>query len=243
MTLDIEFDGLTEGINALPEIFESHPSLNIIIISGKLSKAEVSGQLFRFTKDNVLKGKRWARHFDVLDKKDTKTEALRRAYSFSSRQRGGIEKLRDLFLLAESYIEKGMIDKCLEVYQKIQSLVPNEPESRENITLFQHGLSADLAHEYYQKGEKVIASLLLGHHIENQLKAYTAAVLGASFPALSDCFKALDRTRPFTHYKKGLFQSLLRLRNKAIHQPAEIEENDFSLAQKSLKLLEETLLS
>ena len=74
MTLDIEFDRMNEGIDVLPEIFENYPTLNVIIISGKLNKAEVSEELFRFTKDNVLKGKRWARHFDVLDKKDDKTE-------------------------------------------------------------------------------------------------------------------------------------------------------------------------
>jgi CheY-like chemotaxis protein len=243
MTLDIEFDRMTEGIDALPEIFESHPTLNIIIISGKLNKGEVSEQLFRFTKDNVLKGKRWARHFDVLDKKDDKTEALQRAYSFATRQKEGTEKLRELFLLAESFLEKNMIDKCLEVYQKIQSLVPDELESGENINIFKGGLSADYALEYFRKGEKIIASLLLGHYIENQLKAYTAAVLGASFPALSDCLKALEQTSHFSEYKKGLFQLLVRLRNMAIHKPATIDEQDFSLAEKKLKSLEETLTS
>src|SRR5512135_3766683 len=104
MTLDIEFDRMNEGIDALPEIFESHPTLSVIIVSGKLNKSEVSEQLFRFTKNNVLKGKRWARHFDVLDKKDDKTEALLRAYSFASLQSGSAGKLRELFLLAESYM-------------------------------------------------------------------------------------------------------------------------------------------
>lgn len=70
MTLDIEFDRMNEGIDALPEIFETWPTLSIVIVSGKLNKSEVAEQLFRFTKDNVLKGKRWSRHFDVLDKKD-----------------------------------------------------------------------------------------------------------------------------------------------------------------------------
>lgn len=242
LTLDIEFDRMTEGIDALPEIFESHPTLSIIIISGKLNKSEVSEQLFRFTKDNVLKGKRWARHFDVLDKKDNKTEALQQAYSFASRQKGGAEKLRELFLLAESYMERDMIDKCLEVYQKIQSLVPDDPESRENVAIFKGGLTADYALEYYRKGDKVISSLLLGHYVETQLKAYTSAALGVSFPALSDCLKALEQTGHFSHYKKELFQTLLRLRNMAIHQPTTIDENDFSLVKKNLKLLEETLL-
>ena len=242
MTLDIEFDRMTEGIDALPEIFENYPTLNIIVISGKLNKSEVSEQLFRFTKHNVLKGKRWARHFDVLDKKDDKTEALQRAYFFASKQKEGTEKLRELFLLAESYIEKDMIDKCLEVYQKIQNLVPNELESRENISIFKGSLSSDYALEYYETGEKVIASLLLGHYIEKQLKAYTGAVLGGSFPALSDCLKALDQSGRVSQSKKGKFQLLLRLRNKAIHQPATIEKEDFSLAKKTLKSLEETLV-
>ncbi len=115
MTLDIEFDKMNEGIDALPELFETHPTLNIIVISGKLDKSEVSERLFRFTKDNVLKGKRWARHFDVLDKKDDKTEALQRAFAFAVKQREGADSIRELFLLAESYLEKNMLDKCLEV--------------------------------------------------------------------------------------------------------------------------------
>lgn len=102
ITLDIEFDRMNEGIDVLPEIFENCPALNIIIISGKLNESEVSEQLFRFTKDNVLKGKRWARHFDVLDKKDGKTEALWRAYSLSFKQREGSDKVKELFLLAEA---------------------------------------------------------------------------------------------------------------------------------------------
>lgn len=241
MTLDIEFDRMTEGIDALPEIFENYPTLSIIVISGKLNKSEVSEQLFRFTKDNVLKGKRWARHFDVLDKKDDKTEALRRAYSFAAQQREGSDKLRELFLLAESYLEKDMTDKCLEVYQKIQRLVPDEPESGENINIFKGCLSVDYALEYFRKGEKVIASLLLGHYIEQQLKAYSVAVLGGSFPSLSDCLKALEQSSRLSQHRKAVFQLLLRLRNKAIHQPAAVEEGDFSLAKKKLRSLEETL--
>src|SRR5512135_3457909 len=135
MTLDIEFDRMTEGIDVLPEIFENYPTLNIIIISGKLNKSEVSEQLFRFTKDNVLKGKRWARHFDVLDKKDDKTDALRRAYSFSFKQQEGPAKVKELFLLAEAYLEKNMIDRCMEIYQRIQNMFPGEIESHENINI------------------------------------------------------------------------------------------------------------
>ena len=163
MTLDIEFDRMNEGIDALPELFETHPTLNIIVISGKLDKSEVSERLFRFTKDNVLKGKRWARHFDVLDKKDDKTEALRRAYDFASKQREGADSIRELFLLAESYLEKNMLDKCLEVYQKIQRLAPGDIESRENIGIVKGDVSAEQALEYYRSGEKVVASLLLGY--------------------------------------------------------------------------------
>jgi CheY-like chemotaxis protein len=123
LTLDIEFDKMNEGIDELPGIFEEYPTLNIIVVSGKLNKSEVSEQLFRFTKDNFLKSKRWARHFDVLDKKDDKTEALRRAYSFAFKQKGASDKVRDLFLLAESYLGKEELDKCLEVYQKIQTRI------------------------------------------------------------------------------------------------------------------------
>jgi len=238
MTLDIEFDKMTEGIDALPEIFESYPTLNIIIISGKLNKSEVLEQLFRFTKDNVLKGKRWARHFDVLDKKDDKKEAMQRAYSFAFRQKEASDNIRDLFLLAESYLEKDEIDKCLEVYQKIQSLAPGEYESKENINIFEDNVSLERALEYYRKGEKVIASLLLGHHLERQLKTYTRKIAGRSVPGLYDCLKELERSHRFSPFKKSLFQQVLRIRNKAIHSPTTISEEDFDMAVKDLKLLE-----
>jgi CheY-like chemotaxis protein len=241
MTLDIEFDRLNEGINALPEIFENYPTLNIIIISGKLNKREVSEQLFRFTKDNVLKGKRWARHFDVLDKKDDKTEALRHAYSFAFSQRDSADKVRELFLLAESYLEKNMIDKCLEVYQKIQNVAPGESESDENIHIFKGSISADDALEYFRRGDKVVASLILGHYLESQLKQFTNILLGHTYPALSDCLRALQRSSRMSSYRNWLFQQLLRLRNRAIHQPTEISEKDFDSAIKNQKLLEDTL--
>ena len=240
LTLDIEFDRLNEGMSALPEIFENYPTLNIIVISGKLNKVEVSEQLFRFTKDNVLKGKRWARHFDVMDKKDDKTDALQRAFSFAVRQKESAGNIRELFLLAESYLEENMIDKCLEVYQRIQNLVPGEQESNENIRMFKGEISAEYIEEFYKKGERVVASLLLGHYLEGRLKVFTSALLGRSFPALSDCLKALENTHLISQYHKGLFQQLLRLRNKAIHHPAEISKKDFTASVRTLKLLEET---
>ena len=135
LTLDIEFDRLNEGIDALPEIFEKYPTLNIIIISGRLNKNEITNQLFRFTKDNVLKGKRWVRHFDVLDKKDNKKDALQRAYAFAFKQKEAAGKVRDMFVLAESLLEKNDVDKCIEVYKKIQDVAPGELESQENIKL------------------------------------------------------------------------------------------------------------
>lgn len=241
MTLDIEFDRMNEGIDALPEIFETWPTLNIIIISGKLNKSEVSQQLFRFTKDNVLKGKRWSRHFDVLDKKDDKTEAFRRAYSFAVSQREGAEGVRELFLLAESYLEKGMLDRCIEIYQKIQSLIPGDTESGENIAIFKGGLSVDAAHEYFERGETIVASLLLGYYIESRLKEYTAVFIGCSYPSLADCLRMLEENRSFSQYRKGIFSRLARLRNKAIHEPTTLCEQDFDNAAKDLGLLGETL--
>ncbi len=241
LTLDIEFDRMNEGIDALPEIFETWPRLNIIIISGKLNKSEVAEQLFRFTKDNVLKGKRWSRHFDVLDKKDDKTEAFRRAYSFAASQREGADKVRELFLLAESYLEKGMLDKCIEIYQKIQSLVPGDAESGENIAIFKGGLSVEAARDYFEKGESIVASLLLGYFIESRLKEYTAAFIGCSYPSLADCMKMLEENRGFSSYRKGIFSRLARLRNKAIHEPAALSGQDFDDAAKDLELLGETL--
>jgi CheY-like chemotaxis protein len=241
LTLDIEFDRMNEGIDALPEIFENYPTLNIIIVSGKLNKSEVMERLFRFTKDNVLKGKRWARHFDVLDKKDDKAEALKRAHGFAVQQREGAERIRELFLLAESYLETGMIEKCLEVYQKIQNLIPGEPESKENIGIFRSSLSVEHARDYFRKGDLLVAALLLGYYIENRLKGYTAAVHGSSFPSLSDCLTILEEKHHLSNYRKGLFLRLLKLRNLAIHEPASVSENDFEIAEKNLDLLEETV--
>lgn len=239
MTLDIEFDRMTEGIDALPELFETYPTLNIIVISGKLDKNEVSERLFRFTKDNVLKGKRWARHFDVLDKKDPKTEAIQRAYTFALQQREGRDSIRELFLLAESYLEKNMLDKCLEVYQKIQLLAPGERESRENIRIVKGDVSVEQALEYFRSGETVVASLLLGYHIENRLRAFTAQVLGRTYPILSEGFKEMEQHRQISHFRKELFSDLLGVRNRAIHQPAALLETDFKTAEKKLTLLDE----
>jgi CheY-like chemotaxis protein len=239
MTLDIEFDRMTEGIDALPEIFETYPALNIIVISGKLDKGEVSDRLFRFTKDNVLKGKRWARHFDVLEKKDEKTEAIGRAHAFARKQQEGADSLRELFLLAESYLEKNMIDKCLEVYQRIQHLAPGDTEATENIRIVKGDVSAEQAYEYYRAGERVVAALLLGYHLENHLRAFIRDTLGRTYPTLSEGLKEMQRGRRLSKYRNDLFSELLGLRNKAIHQPASVSEADFQTAARKLGLLEE----
>jgi CheY-like chemotaxis protein len=241
LTLDIEFDRMDAGIDILPELFETYPTLNIIVISGKLDKREVSERLFRFTKDNVLKGKRWARHFDVLDKKDDKAEAIRRAYEFALKQREGVDGVRELFLLAESYLEKNMLDKCLEVYQKIQRLAPGETESTENIRLVKGGMSLEQILETYRTGEKVVAALLMGYQLEKRLMAYTAAVIGRTFPVLSDCVKEMDQAGRITSQNKNLFRDLLGVRNRAIHRPASILETDFMNAKTKLERLEETV--
>jgi len=239
MTLDIEFDRMTEGIDVLPEIFETYPGLNIIVISGKLDKQEVSERLFRFTKDNVLKGKRWARHFDVLDKKDDKAEAIRRAYAFARQQQEGADNVRELFLLAESYLEKNMLDKCLEVYQKIQHLAPHDAESTENIRIIRGEVSAEQALEYFRAGERIVAALLLGYYLENRLKSVTASTLGRTYAVLSEGLQEMQKRNMITRYRYGLFGDLLGLRNKAIHQPATMVENDFQTAIKKLAQLEE----
>ena len=242
MTLDIEFDRMNEGVDALPDLFESYPSLNIIIVSGKLDKGEVSERLFRFTKDNVLKGKRWARHFDVLDKKDPKIDPIRRAYDFSKRQQEGADGIRDLFLLAESYLEKNMLDKCLEVYQKIQQLAPGEPESTENIRIIRGDVSAVQALDYFRSGDHVVAALLLGYALESRLKAFTVAAVGHTYPVLSENLRTMQQTHKISRSKQAVFSDLLILRNKAIHQPADIKEIDFQTAIKKIDLLEEGTL-
>jgi CheY-like chemotaxis protein len=238
LTLDIEFDRMDEGIDALPEIFESYPTLNIIVVSGKLNKAEVSERLFKFTRDNVLKGKRWARHFDVLDKKDDKTEALKEAYRFAFRQQDVSEKVRDLLLVAEDHMEKGQVDKCVEVYEKIQGLAPGEHESEENVRIMKGDAAFRQAQAYMRKGENVVAALLLGHYLESNLKAFTRRRLKRSIPGLYDCLKELERAHRIGSFKRDLFQKILKLRNKAIHHPGSITEEDFEKASKDLKLLE-----
>jgi CheY-like chemotaxis protein len=239
MTLDIQFDRLNEGIDALPEFFETYPTLNIVMVSGKLDKSEVTNRLFRFTKDNILKGKRWARHFDVLDKKDDKTEALQRAYAFAVKQHTGGDRIRELFLLAESYLEKDMIDKCIEIYQDLQRLVPGDLESQENINIFQGDISVSQALEYYRRGEKVVAALLLGYLIQKKLKNFTERVLGYSRITLAECGRELEKHGRIKKYQLVVFQKLIQLRNQAIHQPSSLTEMDFDSGNNNLEALEE----
>ena len=239
MTLDIEFDRMTEGVDVLPEVFETYPGLNIIVVSGKLDKTEVSERLFRFTKDNVLKGKRWARHFDVLDKKDDKAEAIRRAYSFSRQQQEGADNVRHLFLLAESYLDRNMLDKCIEVYQKIQHLAPHDEESTENLRIVRGELSVEQALGYYRAGERVVAALLLGHFLERRLKAYMADRLGRTTAVLLDGLRVMQHEGRITRSRADLFSELMGLRNKAVHQPTALTEADFQMATRKLDLLED----
>ncbi len=238
LTLDIEFDRMDEGIDALPGIFEKYPTLNVIVISGKLNKAEVMERLFRFTRENVLKGKRWARHFDVLDKKDDKADAIREAYGFALRQQETGEKVRDMILLAEEHMEKGEVDRVLDVYEKIQGLAPGERESEENVRIMKGDEALRQAQAYMRRGENIVAALLLGHYLETRLKVFTRKLLGRSVPGLYDCLKELEKANRIGRFKKDLFQQVLRLRNKAIHHPGTITEEDFARASKDLKLLE-----
>jgi len=73
------------------------------------------------------------------------------------------------------------------------------------------------------------------------LKTFTSIIIGHSLPSLADCLREMERSRRITHYRKGLFHQLLRLRNKAIHQPTVISERDFDAAARNLKLLEDAL--
>lgn len=238
LTLDIEFDRLNEGIDVLPVIFEEHPTLNIIVISGKLDKSEVTAQLFRFTKDNVLKCKRWVRHFDVLDKKDDKKEAVQRAYAFAMKQKEVVDNVHDLFKLAESYLEKEEMDKCVEVYKKIQLMVPGETESGENIKILDGPVSQEQILHYMRTGDKIVASLLLGHYIEIRLKTFTRKRIGRAYVVLSECLKELERARRIKSFKSDLFSKMLRVRNKAIHKPSAIADEDVQSVFDALKLLE-----
>ena len=238
LTLDIEFDRMTEGIDALPEIFETHPSLNIIVISGKLDKWAVAERLLSFTRDNVLKGKRWVRHFDMLDKKDDKTGALRRAHAFALHQREGASRLRGLFLQAEAYLEKNMIEKCLEVYHEIQRLAPGDTESVENIAIVGGGLSAEFARKYFRAGETIVGAILMGHLIDNRLQSFTRSFLGRVFPSLSEALEEMEQSGRISRHRRTSFRNLLGLRTKALHHPASVTESDLEAAAKQLKILE-----
>jgi CheY-like chemotaxis protein len=238
LTLDIEFDRLSEGIDALPDIFEEHPTLNIIVISGKLDKNEVTERLFRFTKDNVLKGKRWVRHFDVLDKKDDKKEALRRSYEFAFKQKETADNVRNLFMLAESYLEKEDMDRCLEVYKKIQKIAPGETESDENIRILSGSVSSEQILQYMRSGDRIVGSLLLGHFVEQRLKSFTRKRIGRAFAVLSDCLKEMEKANRINPFKRDLFNKMLRFRNRAIHRPTAISEDDVQEVYNDLKLLE-----
>jgi CheY-like chemotaxis protein len=238
LTLDIEFDRLNEGIDALPEIFEKYPTLNIIIISGRLNKNEITSQLFRFTKDNVLKGKRWVRHFDVLDKKDNKKDALQRAYAFAFKQKEAAGKVRDMFVLAESLLEKNDVDKCIEVYKKIQDVAPGELESQENIKLLDGPVSREQVIKYMRSGDTIVASLLLGHYIEKQLKTFTRRQIGRAHATLSESLKELTGRNRISPNKKELFSKLIRIRNKAIHKPLAITDDIIDNVFNDLKLLQ-----
>jgi CheY-like chemotaxis protein len=238
LTLDIQFDRLNEGLEALPEFFENYPTLNIIVVSGKLNKAEVTDRLFQFTKNNVLKGKRWARHFDVLDKKDDKKEAIQWAYHFSIKQEQGGDRIRELFLLAESYLEKDLVDKCLEIYQELQKLVPGDLESRENIQIFQGVFSVGQASEYLKYGEPIIAALILGHLIEKKLKNFSKSVLGYSYTTLAENSKELEKSKRISKFTVVAFQKLHQMRNRAVHQPMTLSESDFKTASRLFDDLE-----
>jgi hypothetical protein len=174
----------------------------------------------------------------VLDKKDDKTGALKEAYKFAFRQQDASEKVRDLLLSAEDHMEKGDLDKCVEVYEKIQGLAPGEHESEENVRIMKGDAAFRQAQAYMRKGENVVAALLLGHYLESRLKAFTRKLLKRSIPGLYDCLKELERARRIGSFKRDLFQRILKLRNKAIHHPGSITEDDFEKASKDLKLLE-----
>ena len=238
LTLDIEFDRLNEGIDALPEIFEKYPTLNIIIISGRLNKNEITNQLFRFTKDNVLKGKRWVRHFDVLDKKDNKKDALQRAYAFAFKQKEAAGKVRDMFVLAESLLEKNDVDKCIEVYKKIQDVAPGELESQENIKLLDGPVSREQVIKYMRTGDTIVASLLLGHYIEKRLKTFTRRQIGRAHATLSESLKELTGKNRISPSNKELFSKLIRMRNKAVHKPTAITDEIIDAVFNDLKLLQ-----
>jgi len=238
LTLDIQFDRLSEGIDALPEIFETHPTLNIVVISGKLDKNEVSEQLFHFTKDNVLKSKRWARHFDVLDKKDDKTDAIQRAYDFAANQKDTADKVRDLFILAESHLDRGDMKKCIDAYQKIQDLSPGDPESNENLKFFKGPEMPEQILQYISDGDNLVASLLFGHYLEIRLKAYTRRLIGRAPRSLSDCIRDAEKAHKISEDKKKVFYKLLQLRNRAIHQPSTISKKEVEAAFKKINKLE-----
>jgi hypothetical protein len=133
-----------------------------------------------------------------------------------------------------------MLDKCEEVYQKIQRLAPGDAESRENLHIVKGGGSGDQALQYFRAGEQVVAALLLGHYIENRLKALTTALTGRVFTVLSEGLREMEQSRRISRFRAGLFNDLMFLRNKAVHKPTTITEEDFKALEKKMALLEKT---
>ena len=129
---------------------------------------------------------------------------------------------------------------CSSDLQKIQRLAPGEVESGENIRIVKGDVSTQQALGYFRAGEKIVAALLLGYHLENRLRAFTAAALGRTLPTLIEGLKEMEQGRRISHFKKELFSDLVGLRNKAIHLPTGVSEADFQAAMKKLDLLEET---
>ena len=170
--------------------------------------------------------------------RDDKTDTLKRVHSFAFKQHDAADKVRDLFILAESYLEKEEFAKCLDIYQKIQSIAPGELESGENINIIKGTITAEHILEYLRKGEKIIASLLLGHYLEKRLKIFTRKLIGRSFPGLYDCLKELEHSKRLSGFKKELFHKVLNIRNKSIHSPYAISEEDFEKVLQNLRMLE-----
>jgi len=56
---------------------------------------------------------------------------------------------------------------------------------------------------------------------------------------ISDCLKEMEHSGRISKYRRKLFQELLHLRNRAIHQPGDITEKDINAAVHSLNQLED----
>ena len=112
-------------------------------------------------------------------------------------------------------------------------------ESDENIRILSGAVSSEQILRYMRSGDRIVASLLMGHFVEMRLKDFTRKRIGRAFAILSDCLKEMEKSGRIMPSQRDLFNKMLRFRNRAIHRPTAISEDDVQSVFHDMKLLEE----